>query len=107
MLAFGKATTDKIVVACKKRGTTVMSTVHASVAGTNYSLANKRDKDKDNKSTIRFALRPYLPEPYSTLAYAAGLYATSWMKRVESGSPWRAPQSIPERVPERGHSGFP
>ncbi|KAI8628198.1 hypothetical protein F5Y19DRAFT_476606 [Xylariaceae sp. FL1651] len=32
-------------------------------------------------STVCFVLRPYLREPYSTLAFAAGLYTTGWMKR--------------------------
>ncbi|RYP04417.1 hypothetical protein DL765_010193 [Monosporascus sp. GIB2] len=41
-------------------------------------------RDKHYTSTVRFALRPYLLEPYSTPAFAAGPYTTGWMKRVES-----------------------
>ncbi|KAI0467875.1 hypothetical protein F4859DRAFT_492937 [Xylaria cf. heliscus] len=85
---FDQMTTEKIVAACKEKGISVTAAVHASVAGANYALANEEDRNKHYTSTIRFALRPYLPEPYSTPAYAASLYTTGWMKRVESGSSW-------------------
>ncbi|TGJ85282.1 hypothetical protein E0Z10_g3503 [Xylaria hypoxylon] len=85
---FDLATTEKIVAACKEKGVSVTAAVHASVAGANYALADEGHRDKHYTSTIRFALRPYLPEPYSTPAYAAGLYTTGWVKRVESGSSW-------------------
>ncbi|KAI1302736.1 hypothetical protein F5Y03DRAFT_407447 [Xylaria venustula] len=82
------ATTEKVIVACKEKGVSVTAAVHASVAGANYALANEEDRNKHYTSTVRFALRPYLPEPYSTPAYAASLYTTGWMKRVEPGSSW-------------------
>ncbi|KAI1169095.1 hypothetical protein F5B18DRAFT_593990 [Nemania serpens] len=85
---FDLATTEKIVAACKEKGVSVTAAVHASVAGANYALADEGARDKHYTSTIRFALRPYLREPYSTPAYAAGLYTTGWMKRVESRSSW-------------------
>ncbi|KAF2967399.1 hypothetical protein GQX73_g6140 [Xylaria multiplex] len=85
---FDLVTTEKIVAGCKEKGVSVTAAVHASVAGANYALADEGDRDKHYTSTIRFALRPYLPEPYSTPAYAAGLYTTGWMKRVESGWSW-------------------
>ncbi|KAI1179816.1 hypothetical protein F4777DRAFT_532110 [Nemania sp. FL0916] len=91
-LVFDPTTTEKIVAACKARGVSVTAAVHASVAGANYALADDDDDDaarhKHYASTIRFALRPYLPEPYSTPAYAAALFTTGWMKRVEAGSSW-------------------
>lgn len=80
--------TKSVVEACKARGVSVTSAIHSSVAGANYELADPASKDKYYVSTIRFALRPYLPEPYSTPAYAAGLYTTGWMKRVEAGDSW-------------------
>ncbi|RYP41631.1 hypothetical protein DL767_000836 [Monosporascus sp. MG133] len=87
-LTFSPATTEKIVVACKTRSVSVTAAVHASVAGANYALADAVVRDKHYTSTVRFALRPYLPEPYSTSAFAASLYTTGWMKRVESQASW-------------------
>ncbi|KAI0378141.1 hypothetical protein F5Y04DRAFT_262487 [Hypomontagnella monticulosa] len=87
-LTFSPATTEKIVAACKARGVSVTAAVHASVAAANYALADVAARDKHYTSTVRFALRPYLPEPYSTSAFAAGLYTTGWMKRVESRASW-------------------
>ncbi|RYP37484.1 hypothetical protein DL768_010864 [Monosporascus sp. mg162] len=87
-LTFSLATTEKIVAACKARSVSVTAAVHTSVAGANYALADAVARDKHYTSTVRFALRPYLPEPYSTPAFAAGLYTTGWMKRVESRASW-------------------
>ncbi|RYO81923.1 hypothetical protein DL766_009843 [Monosporascus sp. MC13-8B] len=87
-LTFSPAITKKIVAACKARGVSVTAAAHASVAGANYALADAAARDKHYTSTIRFALRPYLPEPYSTPAFAASLYTTGWMKRVESRASW-------------------
>ncbi|KAI1282969.1 hypothetical protein F5Y07DRAFT_351478 [Xylaria sp. FL0933] len=81
-------TTAKIVTACKARGVSVTAAVHASVAGANYALADAAAKDRHYTNTKRFALRPYLPGAYATPAFAAGLYTTGWMKRVESHMSW-------------------
>lgn len=89
-LALDAATTGRVVEACKARGVSVTAAVHASVAGANYALAGS-DPDRAARhytSTVRFALRPYLPPPHSTPASAAGLYTTGWMKRVEAASTW-------------------
>ncbi|KAI0431572.1 hypothetical protein F5Y09DRAFT_304475 [Xylaria sp. FL1042] len=88
ILTFSPATTDKIVAVCKARYVSVTATVHASVAGANYALADAAAKDRHYNSTIRFALRRYLPGAYATPAFAAGLYTTGWMKRVESRTSW-------------------
>ena len=82
------ATTEKVVAACKARGVTVTSAVHASIAGANYALADEAVRDRHYTSTIRFTLRPYLREPYSTPVSASGLYTTGWMHRVEAQSSW-------------------
>ncbi|KAI1075558.1 hypothetical protein F5B20DRAFT_559375 [Whalleya microplaca] len=87
-LRFSEATTEKVVAACKARCISVTAAVHASVAGANYALAHAASRGKHYASTIRFALRPYLPDPYSTPAFAAGLYTTGWIKRVESRASW-------------------
>ncbi|OTA98519.1 hypothetical protein M426DRAFT_76945 [Hypoxylon sp. CI-4A] len=72
--------TEQIVAACKARDVTVTAAAHASVAGANYALADAAAKDKHYTSTVRFSLRQHLLEPYSTPAFAAGLYTTGWMK---------------------------
>ncbi|KAI1206601.1 uncharacterized protein F4807DRAFT_463547 [Annulohypoxylon truncatum] len=87
-LVLSPETTEKIVAACKARGVSVTVAVHASVAAANYVLADAAARDRHYTSTVRFALRPYLPEPYSTPAFAAALYTTGWMKRVEAGASW-------------------
>ncbi|OTA63678.1 hypothetical protein K449DRAFT_349278 [Hypoxylon sp. EC38] len=87
-LTFSPATTEKITAACEARSVSVSAAVNASVAGANYALADAAARHKHYASTIHATLRPYLPEPYSTPAFAAGLYTTGWMTRVESGTLW-------------------
>lgn len=89
-LVLDAATTARIVEACKARGVSVTAACHASVAGANYALAGDAEEDRRRHytSTVRFALRPYLPEPHSTPASATGLYTTGWMVRVEPGASW-------------------
>ena len=87
-LAFSASESTSIVGQCKARGFSVTSAVHASVAAANFALASAENKDKNYTSTIRFSLRPYLPEPYSTPAYASGLYTTGWMKAVPASASW-------------------
>ncbi|MCJ1456633.1 hypothetical protein MMC28_006995 [Mycoblastus sanguinarius] len=80
--------TTSIVSSCKVRGFSVTSAIHASVAATNHALASPENQDKHYTSTIRFSLRPFLPDPYSTSAYASGLYTTGWMKAVPASASW-------------------
>ncbi|KAI5924656.1 hypothetical protein F4810DRAFT_709237 [Camillea tinctor] len=58
-----------------------------SAAGANYALADG-GRGRHYTSTVRFGLRPYLPEPYCTPASAAGLYSSGWLKRVEAATSW-------------------
>ncbi|KAK8030027.1 hypothetical protein PG993_011318 [Apiospora rasikravindrae] len=88
-LTFDKEESKRIIAACKQLGVSVTTAAHASVAGANYALADGAERVKKHyTSTVRFALRPYLPAPYSTPAFAAGLYTTGWMKRVEPHMSW-------------------
>lgn len=87
-LAFSLFETLSIVDQCKNRGLSVTSAVHASVATANRALAREDSKDKHYTSTVRFSLRPYLPEPYSTSAFASGLYTTGWMKTIPASLSW-------------------
>lgn len=85
---FSISETDFIISQCKARGFSVTSAVHASIAATNHALASAENKDKHYTSTVRFSLRPYLPKPYSTAAYASGLYTTGWMRSVPASASW-------------------
>ena len=85
---FSPSETDFIIRQCKAKGFSVTSAVHASVAATNYALASLENKHKHYSSTIRFNFRPYLPKPYSTPAYASGLYTTGWVKTVPASASW-------------------
>lgn len=82
------AVTDAVKNQCKAQGLTVTSAVHASVAAANWKLATPDRKHEHFASTTRFSFRPYLPEPYSSPAYAAGFYSTGWTDRVESTQTW-------------------
>ena len=85
---FSTSETNFVVSQCKAQGFSVTSAVHASIAATNHALASVDNKDKHYTSTVRFSLRPYLPKPYSTPAYASGLYTTGWMKTVPASASW-------------------
>ena len=87
-VSFSSSETLCIVDQCRTRGFSVSSAVHASVAAANRALALEDNKQKHYTSTIRFSLRPYLPEPYSTPAFASGLYTTGWMKTIPASASW-------------------
>ena len=87
-LVFSTSETDFIVSQCKVKGFSVTSATHASIAATNHALASTDKKERYYTSTVRFSLRPYLPKPYSTPAYASGLYTTGWMKTVPASASW-------------------
>lgn len=85
---FSTSESNFVVSQCKAKGFSVTSAVHASIAATNHALASADNKDKHYTSTVRFSLRTYLPKPYSTPAYASGLYTTGWMKTVPASASW-------------------
>ena len=85
---FSPSETKNIICQCKAREISVTSAVHASVAAANVTLASVEKKNRHYTSTVRFSLRPYLPGPYSTPAYASGLYTTGWMKTVLASASW-------------------
>lgn len=84
--AFSESDTAAIVRACKAQNISVTSAVHAALAKTNYAFATSDSQSKHYTSTIRVALRPYLPEPYCTPAYASGLYTSGWMHSMPAGT---------------------
>lgn len=85
---FSPSETNFIISQSKAKGFSVTSAVHASIAATNHALASTENKNKHYTSTVRFSFRPYLPKPFSTPAYASGLYTTGWMRTVPASSSW-------------------
>lgn len=83
--SFSESTTEAIVAACKTQSISVTSAIHAALAETNWAFAAPEDRSKHWLSTIRAGLRPYLPEPYSTPAYASGLYTSGYMHSLQAG----------------------
>lgn len=83
--SLSESTTEAIVAACKAQNISVTSAIHAALAETNWAFAAPEDRSKHWLSTIRAGLRPYLPEPYSTPAYASGLYTSGYMHSLEAG----------------------
>jgi hypothetical protein len=80
--------TKAVVQGCKARKLSVTAAVHASIAGANYALATADDQNKHYTSTIRYSLRPFLPEPYCGRQYASTIFTTGWMFPVSSESSW-------------------
>ena len=81
---FSKAISE----ACKARDISTLSAVHASVAAITYAGAPVDSKDKHYTSTMRFSLRPYLPEPYGTPPFASALYTGGYMLKVPASQSW-------------------
>ena len=87
-LHLSQSTTLAISEACKMRNLSVLSAVHASVAAITYDGAPTGSKDKHYTSTMRFGLRPHLPEPYGRARYASGLYTGGYMFKVPASQSW-------------------
>ncbi|OQE44661.1 hypothetical protein PENCOP_c002G04267 [Penicillium coprophilum] len=87
-LKFSSATTSAVVSAAKARGVGMTAAVHASLAAANFQHAITEHRGRHYTSTIKQSLRPYLPEPYSTPAAAAGLYTSGWLARVDCPATW-------------------
>ncbi|KAJ6184954.1 hypothetical protein N7519_006255 [Penicillium mononematosum] len=79
-------TTSAALAATKARG------VGITAAGRHYT------------STIKQSLRPYLPEPYSTPAAAAGLYTSGWLVRVDASGTWEENARMYQAEYEKGIS---
>ncbi|KAA6409144.1 MAG: hypothetical protein FRX48_06697 [Lasallia pustulata] len=87
-LRLSQSTTKAISEACKARNISVLSAVHASVAAITYAGAPADSKDKHYTSTMRFSLRPYMPEPYNTPQFASALYTGGYMFKVPASQSW-------------------
>ena len=80
--------TDAITSACKARGISVLSAVHASCAAVTYAGAPEERKGQHYTSTMRLGLRPYLPAPYNTEKYAAAIYTGGYLIKVPASQSW-------------------
>ena len=87
-LRLSQPTSEAISKACKARDISVLSAVHASVATITYAGAPVDSKRKHYTSTIRFTLRPYLPEPYNGPTFASALYTGGYMFKVPASQSW-------------------
>lgn len=87
-LRLSQSTTEAIFEACKARGIRVLAAVHASVAAITYAGAPPDSKHKHYTSTMRFSLRPHLPDPYNTPRSASALYTGGYMVKVTASQSW-------------------
>jgi hypothetical protein len=103
-LKFSPATTSAVVTAAKARGVGITAAVHASLAAVNFRHAIAEHQGRHYTSTIKQSLRPYLPEPYSTPAAAAGLYTSGWLVRVDAPGCWEDNARMYQAEYEKGIS---
>ena len=87
-LQLSTQTTNRITEACRKLGVSVTSAVHASVASANYILAAPEKSTAHFASTMRFNLRPYLPQRFQEQGMASGLYTTGFASKVPASQSW-------------------
>ncbi|KAL3461917.1 hypothetical protein BJX64DRAFT_299906 [Aspergillus heterothallicus] len=85
---FSPETTKTIGQVCEAKGISVLSAVHASTAAATWFFASPDGKEKPYTSTMRFSLRPYLPEPYNNASVAAGIYTGGYMFQVPALQTW-------------------
>ena len=67
-------TTEAIVQACKAKGISVTSAIHAAYVGAVVKYADPNAKLDEYVAVNQFNLRPYLPEPYNSSKYAVSVY---------------------------------
>jgi hypothetical protein len=87
-LRLSESQTKGILESCERQCISVTAAVHASVAAINYLGAPPEMHGFEYKSTLRFSLRPYLPIPYNTAAYASALYTSGVIVSVPSSELW-------------------
>lgn len=87
-LRFSQPFSKAISEACKARDISTLAAVHASVAAITYAGAPVESKHKHYTSTMRFGLRPFLPEPYGTPPFACALYTGGYLLKVPASQSW-------------------
>jgi hypothetical protein len=93
--------TRAVLAACKARGLRLRAAVHASLAAANFLGAAGESSQQQRTegsggacsyytSTMRFSLRPYIPElSDGSPQHAAGLYTGGYFARVSSAQTWQ------------------
>ena len=82
----------------------ITAAVHASLAAVNFRHAIAEHQGRHYTSTIKQSLWPYLSEPYSTPATAAGLYTSGWLVRVDASGTREENACLCQAVYEKGIS---
>ncbi|KAF4340147.1 hypothetical protein FBEOM_5935 [Fusarium beomiforme] len=73
-LVFPPDITALLIKACRQRGITVTSAVHAAYVRMLMEHADPESDQSRYTSMNQFNLRPYLPAPYNSSKYAASVY---------------------------------
>lgn len=85
---FTEAETQAVLQACKEKQISLDASVHATCATITYTGAATADTDRPYTSTMRFSMRPYMPQPYDGPRGAAGLYTGGYMIQVPASQSW-------------------
>lgn len=85
---FTEAETQAVLQACKGKQISLDASVHATCATVTYTGAATADTDRPYTSTMRFSMRPYMPQPYSGSRGAAGLYTGGYLIQVPASQSW-------------------
>ncbi|KFH40344.1 hypothetical protein ACRE_089880 [Hapsidospora chrysogenum ATCC 11550] len=75
-------TTTALIRACKEKGVTVTSAVHAAYIAAMAKHASPDSKTSEYVSMTQFNLRPYLPEPYGSASKAVSVFYTPFPYRI-------------------------
>jgi hypothetical protein len=73
-LVFPKQTTGDLIKACKEKGVTVTSAIHAAHILSTVKYADPNTKQSEYRSICQFNLRDFLPVPYNSPDYAVSIY---------------------------------
>ncbi|KAL5333389.1 hypothetical protein BJX70DRAFT_381193 [Aspergillus crustosus] len=102
-LRLSTSQTSLLIEACQRQDIHIIAAVHASVAAINHLNASPETKNLPYKSTLRFSLRPYLPSPYNTPAYASALYTSGVIFSIPASDSW---SSTAKQYHEQYHAGL-
>ncbi|KAI2615010.1 hypothetical protein GGR54DRAFT_315661 [Hypoxylon sp. NC1633] len=82
-LAFPATTTAALIAACRSRGISVTSAVHAAYIGAMVRHADPASRLEQYVTANQFNLRRYLPAPYNSSRYAVSVYYTPLPGKVD------------------------
>ncbi|KAF2490276.1 hypothetical protein BU16DRAFT_148184 [Lophium mytilinum] len=85
-LTLTPATTTAVIAACKARGISVTTAVHASLVRVTGTYPQHAASSTSFASFVPKNLRKALPTPYSTDAYAVGVFMTGFPVRVDGAA---------------------